>query len=306
MSLFNNLIQVFDKFGRAKSQTQLVESTQATQLLKNVDDMLDESYKMLMGIKSKVPDREFQSYEHDHNQLYVMVVDVKSDIRGREKNQIFFASAAERDAFYIRMRKLLERCEVHHTDVLSASRKAYLHASRQALELEATPPTAVSTKQEGSSETAWLSIVKESSSTLELTDDDTDLSSLSQSGSESSSNPQQFIATVAHIPKSVLATEEELKSQLPDDDSYYRILICGNKRKRAVVVDPNPHQISNYDDKDAEHSQDEILRVADMLMKSNPEQLEGHQVVHSYHGPSFISSFISSWNYNNLHLGGML
>ncbi|KAJ1299619.1 hypothetical protein OPQ81_000689 [Rhizoctonia solani] len=307
MSLFNNLIQLFDKFGRAKSPTQLVEGPQATELLKNVDTMLDESYKMIMAIKSKVPEKEFKAYEHDHNQLYVMVVDVKSDVRERENNQIFFASDADRMEFYVRMRKLLSLCDAHHTDVLSASRKAYLQETRKAITSAVASTDPVSTLKEGSPQKEWLSIVSEYNSSLELSEDHVDMSSLSYSGSESSSDSQRFIATVAQIPRSALATEEDLKCQLPDDDSYYRILICGNKRKRAVVVDPNPHLISaNYSDEDALHSQDEILRVGDMLMKSDPQQLEGHQVVHSYRGLSFISSFISSWNYNNLPLGGMV
>ncbi|CAE6430809.1 unnamed protein product [Rhizoctonia solani] len=305
MSLLNNLIQVFDKYGRARPQP--VENTQATQILQNVDEILDESWKMLAGIKSRLTVEEFAAIESRHNQLYLTVVDVKQDVRGRQKNKVFFASPDEQKVFLIRMRKLLERCEIHHTDVLSTSRRAHLLTSPQAPGSASTPSAPVSTKQGGSSKTEWLSIVSESNSSIDPSDSEIDISSLSQSDSESSSSSQRFIATVAHIPRSALATEEELKAQLPDDDSYYRILICGNKRKRAVIVDPNPHLFSaNYDDEDAERSQDEILRVGDMLMKSDPQKLEGHQVVHSYRGPSFISSFISSWNYNNLPLGGMV
>ncbi|KAJ1308151.1 hypothetical protein OPQ81_003869 [Rhizoctonia solani] len=278
----------------------------AMQLVKNVDDILDECWKMLTGMKSRLPASEFDHIESRHNQLYLTVVDVKSDIRGRQQKHVFFASPAERELFLIRMRKLLGQCEIHHTDVLSASRRAHLQAGHQAVESTSNLPTPVSASP-GDSQPEWLSIVSEYDTSLDSSEDEVDTSSLSQSGSESSGDSQRFIATVAHIPRSALATEEGLGSQLPDDDSYYRILICGNKRKRAIVVDPKPHPISaKHGDKDAEHSQDEILQVGDMLMKGNPKQLEGHQVVHSYRGPSFISSFISSWNYGSLPLGGML
>ncbi|CUA72944.1 hypothetical protein RSOLAG22IIIB_10417 [Rhizoctonia solani] len=288
MSLFNNFIQIF---GRG-SKTQLVDSQQASQLLRNVDDMLDESRKMLGGIRERVPTSVYQSMEFQHNQLYLMVVDVKSDVRGRQGNQVFFANTAERDEFYVQIRQLITRCQIHHNDVLSVSRRAY-QSNLQSGETASIAPTSFSTSQEDGSNTEWLSIVSESVSENEI-----DLSIPVD---------QQFIATVAHVPKSALATEEELQAQLPDDDSYYRILICGNKRKRAVVVDTKPHLIStNYDDEDTKRSQAEILRVGDMLMKSDPKQLEGHQLVESYQGPSFISSFISSWSYNGLPLGGMV
>ncbi|CAE6519115.1 unnamed protein product [Rhizoctonia solani] len=276
--------------------------------------MLEESCKMLSGIKARVPAPEFESMELRHNQLYLMVVDVKSDIRGRQGNQVFFANAAERDESYIQVRQLLTRCQIHHNDVL-----------------------------EDGSQTEWLSIVSESASGIHTP------SPLSAGKLTTHTNhrpfrernrprinvatgfgiiwklyifvsfaltsrpanlvfaAQQFIATVAHIPRRALATEEELQAQLPDDDSYYRILICGNKRKRAFVVDTKPHFISaSYNDLDAERSQDEILRVGDMLMQSDPQKLEGHQVVQGYRGPSFISSFISSWHYDSLPLGGMV
>ncbi|CAE6457492.1 unnamed protein product [Rhizoctonia solani] len=299
MSLFNNFVQIF---GRG-SRTQVVDDKQASQLLKNLDEMLDESRKMLTGIQQRVPAPEFESMEVRHNQLYLMVVDVKSDVRGRQGNRVFFANTAERDEFYVQVRQLITRCQIHHNDVLTVSRRTYeRNLQLQAIEPTSIAPTAVSTTQDDGSKTEWLSIVSESAS--DPSEDEGDVSSLSKSDPEST---QQFIATVAHIPRSALATEEELQTQLPDDDSYYRILICGNRRKRAVVVDIKPHLMSaSYDDGDAERSQDEILRMGDMLMKSDPKQLEGHQVVETYRGPSFISSFISSWNYNNLPLGGMV
>jgi hypothetical protein len=64
MSLFNNFVQLFGK----GCNTQVVDSQQASQLLNNVDDMLDESWKMLAGIKARVPDHEFDSMEFQHNQ----------------------------------------------------------------------------------------------------------------------------------------------------------------------------------------------------------------------------------------------
>ncbi|EUC56341.1 hypothetical protein RSOL_172920, partial [Rhizoctonia solani AG-3 Rhs1AP] len=114
-------------------------------------------------------------------------------------------------------------------------------------------PPAVSTTQEDGSKTEWLSIVSEYASNTSETQ--VDLSHLSQSDPDSA---QQFIATAAYIPKSALTTEEELQAQLADDDSCYRIQMCGNRRKRAPPgADTKPHLMSaNYDDEDAERSQD--------------------------------------------------
>ncbi|KAJ1299833.1 hypothetical protein OPQ81_011124 [Rhizoctonia solani] len=134
-----------------------------------------------------------------------------------------------------------------------------------------------------------------------------DITSSSQSGSESSGDSQWFTTTVVNIPGSNTATEEELGFQLPVDHSYYRILICKNEHKKVIIVDPELYPISaNNGDEETEHLQDEILQLGDILMRSNRQQLEGHQAVHSYRGSSFISSFISYWNYCILPLGGMV
>ncbi|KAG8683527.1 hypothetical protein FRC11_013455, partial [Ceratobasidium sp. 423] len=263
MSLFNNLIKVFDNFGREKSQTQLVEGAEATQLLKRVDNMLDQSFKMLAAIKDRVPNQEFKEYEFEHNQLYIMVVDVKSDIQEQGNDQVFFASTAERDAFYIRIQKLLERCALHRTEVLLRA-KMVVHSFGIKLFLGYLIPFLPGV------------LSRSQHPTTDPSEDEVDISTLAQSSSEAPGDSQQFIAALAHFPKSALATEEELRAQLPDDDSYYRILICGNKSKRAVVVatvkkDPKLHYASTNDDEDAERSQAEILRVGNMLMKNDPK-----------------------------------
>ncbi|KAJ1300213.1 hypothetical protein OPQ81_011960 [Rhizoctonia solani] len=135
--------------------------------------------------------------------------------------------------------------------------------------------------------------------------DELNISSSSQSGLESSGDSQWL--NVTSIPGNAVATEEELGSQLPDGGSYYRILVCENEHKRVLIFDPQLYTISaNNGDEEAEHSQDGILQLGDMLMRSNRQQLESHQMVYSYRGSSFISSFISYWNYGILPLGGMV
>ncbi|KAH7332907.1 hypothetical protein B0J17DRAFT_771421 [Rhizoctonia solani] len=267
--------------------------------------MLDESCKRLSEIKASVPTPEFESMEFRHNQLYLMVVDAKSDIRGRERKQVFFANTAEKNEFYVQARQLLTRCQIHHNDALKVSRRASQRNSQLQVagSSSSISPAPASTTQEDGFHTKWLSIGSASAS--DLSRSKAVLLSRSQSDSEPSGRSPQFIATVVHIPRSALATEDELQAQLPDDDSYYRILPCGNNQKRAVVVDTKSYPISaNYDASGAKRSQDKILRVGDMLMQSDPERLKGHQVVESYRGPSFIS-FISFWDYNSLPLGGM-
>ncbi|KAJ1299983.1 hypothetical protein OPQ81_003831 [Rhizoctonia solani] len=249
MSLLNNFVRIFS----GGTRNQVVDSQQASRLLRTLDDMLDESWKMLTCIRSRLPAPELESIEVRHNQLYLMVVDVKSDIRGRQGNQVFFASTAERDEFYVQIRQLISRCQIHHEDVITISRRMYEQNPAQQAASSSSAPAPISTEM--NRRARWIS------------------SRFSKSGSESSSDSQRFIASVAHVPSSALATEEELRSQLPDGESYYRILICGNQRKRVIVVDPKPHLISaNCGDEDAEHSQEEILRVGDMLMKSDPDQ----------------------------------
>ncbi|KAG8727255.1 hypothetical protein FRC11_013602 [Ceratobasidium sp. 423] len=144
MSLFHNLVHIFG----GGSMNQIVDSQQASQLIKNVDDTVHESWKMLLALKALLPAPELQAIEFEHNQLYLMVVEVKSDVRGRQGRQVFFANATERDEFYVQVQQLLERCKIHHNDLMSVSRRAYQRAlEAQAAGPSSASPTPVSTNQ---------------------------------------------------------------------------------------------------------------------------------------------------------------
>ncbi|KAJ1300214.1 hypothetical protein OPQ81_011961 [Rhizoctonia solani] len=66
------------------------------------------------------------------SKFYVVVADIQLNLRGNQNNQNFFASNDERNKSYIPMRTLQSLREVHHTDVPSASQKAYLKETRKA------------------------------------------------------------------------------------------------------------------------------------------------------------------------------
>lgn len=281
-------------FSRSRSS----DGGEAKELLATVDDLLTQSNRLLNSISRRLPSNQFETFEYKYTELNLMAIEVKDDVRERDQKRIFFENEEEKQSFQSDIRKLLQQCETYRNDVVTASRRVQ----------EGTPSTsstgypisdelaeAPGSSSETNSPSPWLSIVADATSPDEQPERSADPGSIGPT--------QRFIATVACNRKDLITGEPFTPSQ--DESVYFRILICGNRSKRAVVVDTNPHHL---DEKNANTAQDDLLRVGDMMMKSDPQKLEEHQVVDSYRGPSFIASFISTFAYtsSNLLTGGMV
>ncbi|CAE7112416.1 unnamed protein product [Rhizoctonia solani] len=302
---WSNLVQIFDRNGKARAR--VIEGQKAMEVLSEVDNLLDESLKLLTGVRPVLTNEQHESFSDKHTELYLGVVAVRSDVRDREGRDEFFSSPEEKAEFYKEVQTLLTLSRSYHRDVISASQHA--RRNRDLLKLKNVGAPGAPTQQitltgsatDATSSTAVSSVVHSTTST-ELTFP-SDVMSIDSNAAE------PYLATVAHIPRSVLASEAELISELPSEDHYYRILICGNKYKRAVVLDPNPQYIKQDDPEDeVERLQDDFLKMGDMLMKSNPQSLENKKLIDSYEGPSFITSIFSqlSLGASNLISGGMV
>lgn len=299
---WSNIVQIFDRSGKARAR--VIEGQKAMEVLSEVDNLLDESLKLLVGVRPTLTDEQHASFSDKHTELYLAVVAVRSDARDRGQQDEFFASAEEKAAFYKEVQKLLTLSRSYHRDVVSASQQARRNNNLLKLKDASVPMQ----QSSDSSATADAAIPPTGSSAMHSTEL-TGFGSPSEVISVDSNSTEPYLATVAHIPQSVIATEMELISQLPSEDHYYRILICGNKYKRAVVLDPNPHYIKRDDPEDAvEHPQDKFLKVGDMLMKSDPQNLEDHKLIDTYQSPSFITSIFSrlSLDPSSLIVGGMV
>ncbi|CAE6453744.1 unnamed protein product [Rhizoctonia solani] len=299
---WRNLVQIFDRSGKAKAQ--VIEGQKAMDVLSEVDNLLDESLKLLAGVKPVLTSEQHASFSDKHTELYLAVVAVRSDVRDRGDQDEFFSSAEEKAAFYKEVQKLLKLSRSYHRDVVSASQQA-----RRNNDLLKLKDASASASQATGTSTTIDAISSTAVSSVAYSNQSTEFDFPSDVISVDSNSAEPYVATVAHISQSVIASEIELISQLPSEDHYYRILICGNKYKRAVVLDPNPHFIKNDDpDDDAEHPQDDFLKVGDMLMKSNSQSLGEHKLIDSYEGPSFITSIFSqlSLSASNLISGGMV
>ncbi|KDN39487.1 hypothetical protein RSAG8_08782, partial [Rhizoctonia solani AG-8 WAC10335] len=253
---WSSFVQIFDRSGKTKAC--VVEGRQAMDMLQQVDILLDESSKLLAGAKPQLTKEQQISFEDKHHQLYLAVVSARADLRDNEERDTFFSSEEEKAEFYSEIRQLLRQCRSYHRNVVTASQRA--HASKNMVKLKALTAASASVASSGSNQT-WLTVTP---TTRHSAQD-------GQPGPPPETPDLPYLASVAHIPQSALATEEELLSQLPNDNSYYRILICGNKFKRAVVLDPNPHQIkkSDSDEDDAERVHSGFLQVGDMLMAND-------------------------------------
>lgn len=120
-------MQYFDKAagGKGNSATHLLGSKESVELLAKVDNLLDESIRRLSGIQGNLNARQFKIYRTKHNQLYLMVVEVKTEIREREENAIFFLNTAEKEQLNSKIQKRHKQCKAYHTDIITVSRRVY-------------------------------------------------------------------------------------------------------------------------------------------------------------------------------------
>ncbi|KAJ1306321.1 hypothetical protein OPQ81_011018 [Rhizoctonia solani] len=263
-------IPLLSKALKTSSLGRTNDSRQAKELLETVDDLLTQSNNLLNSISRRLPVKQFENFEYKYTELNLMVVDVKEDVRDRDQRPIFFESDEERETFHSDIRKLLQQCEAYRNDVVTASHRVQLQRGGQSSftaggakindQIEESLKT-------GDSASPWVSILADTKSP------DWELEANVDSGVVGST--KRFIATVAYDSLKNLASRE-ITTPLQDENPYFRILICGNKNKRAVVVDTKPHYHKDIDS-NAHSSQDELLRVGDMLMKSDPQELGGHQ-----------------------------
>ncbi|CUA70525.1 hypothetical protein RSOLAG22IIIB_08941 [Rhizoctonia solani] len=299
---WSNLVQVFDRGGKARAR--VVEGQKAMDVLSEVDNLLDESLKLLAGVKPVLTNDQHASFSDKHTELYLAVVAVRSDVRDRGEQDEFFSSAEEKAAFYKEVQKLLTLSRSYHRDVVSASQQARRNKNMPKLKDTDVPNTSMQ-------KTIEISTVPSSSATSSVGSSTrpSEFDFPSDVISVDSKSTEPYLTTVAHIPQSVIASETELISQLSGEDHYYRVLICGNKYKRAVVLDPNPHYIGKEDSEDDfERPQDDFLKVGDMLMKGDSQSLSDHKLIDSYQGPSFITSIFSqlSLSASGMITGGMV
>lgn len=285
---------------------------EAIDLLKSADDLLDESFKMLAGAQPRLSPGEYDDYRTQHDKLYWMVVAVRTDGRDKEEQEGFFATPEEKQQFYSRVQKVFRDCRTYHTDVISVSRQAHNRRNISQLDNNSTTSTQIAPTQQATGSAQWVQVPINSrtSSMLDALDDQNKPESLPAIRDGESRSVQPFIATLAHIPQAALAAGDEILSQLPDDgDGFYQILICGNRNKRAIIVDPNLHYPNEPGSEDAEGPQNDILQVGNMMMGTDPQSLmAGHELIDSYQGPSFITSLISTFSLgtSGLTLGGMV
>ncbi|CUA67660.1 hypothetical protein RSOLAG22IIIB_07507 [Rhizoctonia solani] len=331
MPLWRSIVQKLDWSGKPKDQAVEVEGAKALEVLQQVDTLLDESLKMLVSAKPALSNREINMFEDKHSELYLAVVAVKSEVRDKKDQDDFFSSPEEKTEFYTEVQKLLRQCQTYHRDVLTASQRARLNKSRLNISDIATSASSTEQTLKSSSNLSWVTVALSAGSSAEGEGEGEGegpgemIRHLAETSGEYDSG-LPYLANIVHIPKSALATEEELLSMLPDDNHFYRVVMYGNKRKRVVLMDPNLYSIDKEDSDDdgdyftamsshkmaqeisVGHPQNEIFKVGKMLMKKDPESLKDNATYISYEGTSFVTSIISllSLNPSNNWLGMIL
>lgn len=292
MPLLSNLTSLIR---HGANRTRLIQGAQAAALLKTVDDLLDESRKLLHSAGKRMPPGRLQELRHKHNELHLKVVDVKAEPCVTEQDGIVFTSDEEKEAFMSDVKMLLQQCETYHRDVVTASRRAQLR--NQGL----SPYSADSLSSQQDVDPAWLSRSMVAQIGFSL-DNTSETGSLLGAFPEAATSSAPFVTTLVDTPESTLEPGEETPAGSTDRRPYYRFMVCANSRRRAIVFDPRPHYTDETEDDGGV-----LMRVGDMAMGANRQDLASrNQPVTSSPGPSYLSSIISSLGAPSLTFGGML
>ncbi|KAJ1299835.1 hypothetical protein OPQ81_011126 [Rhizoctonia solani] len=299
---------------------------QSLEDLKTADDLLEESLKLLNGIKDGLTTRHYTIYRSKHNQLYLMVVEVKSDVRQREQRTRFFSGKEEQDKFHSHVQLLLQYCQAYHTDVVNASRK--VHAQPQASSQPV--PESIQTAF-GIQASTSPSIIPNVSIGMVFTQDYTCEAEMMHGRMNDTGSEPPMLNNGAHVTHSCLlqklssgqhlhmttvpshaglsiryacgrpifagvsqsspAAGENSSAPSPGSNSYTRILTCTSEKTKTILI-----QLDYRPDKDdVERLSEDMIQFADKIVRGGLDRMENFNPMDQTQGLSWISSILSSF-----------
>ncbi|KAF8697283.1 hypothetical protein RHS03_07777, partial [Rhizoctonia solani] len=255
--VWSKIIQVFS-FGTqwGENTIRLVEGDNALEMVKRVEGILEDSMRVLESHERLMSSGEFNTFSIKHRHLVLKVVEVKHQVHRHQEQGVRSGAPAERGSDRIgRDVALLQRqAEIYHQDLLTASRRA------QDYEEEAFMKRHLEASQHAS-------------------DDDTSV------------DREPYLA-VAHVRPT---RPETMGSDEPVDESYRQILILESKDKTVIMINPNRCYPNDQADSLNEESLLEMSRAGEVLLQAtDPDHIQGYEVVGRQSEASWVDSFIDS------------
>ncbi|KAH7332959.1 hypothetical protein B0J17DRAFT_631953 [Rhizoctonia solani] len=219
---WDRIAQVFS-FGSqwGSDAVRLVEGNDALAMLKRVEDILQDSMRVLESHERLMSEGEFNMFSIMHRNLVLKVVEVKHETQEQRSRSLFSASPADRQSFRIDHEAvhLFKQAQIYQRDVLTASRRAQLAEEENFLKQHelASEANSSQTQEPTDPTTTWYSVI----------------SSTPRTDSTLSEEPDSDVATLAHVrPKKLESADKEST----DGESYRQILILEMKDRTMIML----------------------------------------------------------------------
>lgn len=288
---WDRIAQVFS-FGSqwGSDAVRLVEGNDALAMLKRVEDILQDSMRVLESHERLMSEGEFNMFSIMHRNLVLKVVEVKHETQEQRSRSLFSASPADRQSFRIDHEAvhLFKQAQIYQRDVLTASRRAQLAEEENFLKQHelASEANSSQTQEPTDPTTTWYSVISSTPRT------DSTLSEEPDSDVATLVDRQPYLA-VAHVrPKKLESADKEST----DGESYRQILILEMKDRTMIMLNPNRCHLNEESNPLNENSLLELSRAGEALLRAtNPESLQGYEVVKPpQNETSWVDSFVNT------------
>ncbi|KAJ1308132.1 hypothetical protein OPQ81_003852 [Rhizoctonia solani] len=291
--VWSKIAQVFS-FGSqwGDNTVQLVEGNDASAMLKRVEGILEDSMRALSSHERLLSEGEFITFSVKHRNLLLKVFEVKKAAHLEQNRGLLSTRTSEGQPYHIdqEVYRLYTEARIYQRDVLTASRraKANEHLAVEKLNRTESTPDCPNSPESSDPATTWYSVIAPStrSSTDTLTQSDVD----SETSTLVDHKPYLAIARVRPHTFGLNDPEEST-----ENETYREILILESNEKTIVMFNPNLRYLNKEPDPLDEMSLLEMSRAGEALLHAtNPQKLQGYEVVGNQHETSWVDSFVNT------------
>ncbi|KAF8760097.1 hypothetical protein RHS01_02255 [Rhizoctonia solani] len=288
--VWSKIIQVFS-FGTqwGENTIRLVEGDNALEMVKRVEGILEDSMRVLESHERLMSSGEFNTFsiKHRHLVLKLLKSSIKYTVIKNKASALVlllrggpivlavmspFSSDRQRSI----TRTFCRRAQDYEEE---AFMKRHLEGT-----LQTTEPKVANWYIAPYATRKWLILYKPSLSFLFL-------ASQHASDDDTSVDREPYLA-VAHVRPT---RPETMGSDEPVDESYRQILILESKDKTVIMINPNRCYPNDQADSLNEESLLEMSRAGEVLLQAtDPNHIQGYEVVGRQSEASWVDSFIDS------------
>ncbi|KAJ1300187.1 hypothetical protein OPQ81_011937 [Rhizoctonia solani] len=291
--VWSKIAQVFS-FGSqwGDNTVRLVEGTDAAAMLKRVEGILEDSLRVLLSHERVLTQGELNSFSVKHRNLLLKVIEVKQEVYDEKSQATPPADLAEREPFRLdqEISRLYQEARIYRRDVIRASRRAQANVETTFEDLSSTEnKLGLSGAPEvPDPATTWYSVIAPSTRSL------IDSLDVSEAGSDTSTlvGREPFLAVARVRPQRSCSSDLEGSA---DSETYREVLILESNEKTVILFNPSRRYLDRGLDPSDEASLLEMSRAGEALLQAtNPQKLQGYEVIASQHETSWVDSFVST------------